>query len=933
MNQPKRILNKSRRKYSTSRLSSGSNGANEDGWYQTHPKANAKKNKNKKATSLLVDSDLDSLLSQSDDDDDKVVALGSSKKIKKPSKFAEKKTTGCWNNNDSSSDDDNVSVNQSSSSSESSDESIAGVKKKKKKKDKKKKQKAVDSAKSSNITNKQSKVQVSKPTSNVTKSKKKKIIVQKDMSEAETKANSVSIPEDITSIDQLQWYRIKLIQTEERTKERLQPCRVLSLGEAAKHSITGSSNSEKKVVIQYITFPNIDNGIYKTIDNDNNSLIPFGYKSRDNISTTFNDDYLQRYINQQSTKASGLEAEKLYIKRLFMYAANMERKAREDRKRDYQAYHDDDDDDSSSSSSSSGDENSDSSDDEEVVAKRKVAAAESRKVAFEVDSEDSDSDDESNDGMMDDLDVPYTQAITFDPDDLSIGGSDEEEEQSNEPIRPGDVIEYYSPIFVAGDARGLRQATVLSTDPNDDMPLVLSNGEGLPTNTKVKRTKVNEGGDLLDHSGIFRPIYRFKLSKRGTATAADGVAHEAARFTKIMQKNMSKLKEKAEADGFAPMDMINGGKWNVDTSKSKQSSKSKVSNRRKDDDSSSEDDGSSSSEDDKPRSKKAPISTSRPALNKENNGTESSDKEKQSEGSISSGSPLSDEDFSSIESVKAKGRKGKKLRDNHVDLSFMSDDDDNERYTSAKKSAKAIVRSTSKSTGLTFNTESSFESPTQSYSKDMPISKPKSTSVSKRRLKLDCFNPAYQSSNHEKKQSLSEKGSRRKKELPSSPSSSSSSSGSSISANSVKRNKSITSRRKLSASSDSVELISDTKRNIKPKATISKKRQSPLSSDDESSSDDSSDDNIPTKPRRTSKQLKRGQSSNSSMSSTNHNTKSKKTREPPTQERTDLGWTKSKIGWTKKDDPVGSKSPAFSIMKANNKNGKKSPGLGIMRVK
>ena len=76
MNQPKRILNKSRRKYSTSRLSSGSNGANEDGWYKTHLKAKAKKNK--KATSL-VDSDLDSLLSQSDDDDDKVVALGSKK--------------------------------------------------------------------------------------------------------------------------------------------------------------------------------------------------------------------------------------------------------------------------------------------------------------------------------------------------------------------------------------------------------------------------------------------------------------------------------------------------------------------------------------------------------------------------------------------------------------------------------------------------------------------------------------------------------------------------------------------------------------------------------------------------------------------------------------------------------------------------------------
>ena len=132
----------------------------------------------------------------------------------------------------------------------------------------------------------------------------------------------------ITSIDQLRWYRIKLIQTEQRTKERLQPCRVLSLGEAAKH--TTGKNSKRKAVIQYITFPNINNEIYKTIDNDNNSLIPFGYKSN-NGSTTFNDDYLQRYINQQSIKYSGLESEKLYMKRLFMYAANMERKARENR--------------------------------------------------------------------------------------------------------------------------------------------------------------------------------------------------------------------------------------------------------------------------------------------------------------------------------------------------------------------------------------------------------------------------------------------------------------------------------------------------------------------------------------------------------------------------------------------------------------------------
>jgi len=151
--------------------------------------------------------------------------------------------------------------------------------------------------------------------------------------------NRVSIPEDITSIDQLQWYRIKLIQTEQYTKERLQPCRVLSLGEAAKHyQYKWHNNLTNKVVIQYITFPNIDKGIYKTIDNNNNSFVPFGYRSN-NGSITFNDDYLQRYTNQQSTKYSGLESEKLYMKRLFMHAADMERKARENRKRDCQGSH------------------------------------------------------------------------------------------------------------------------------------------------------------------------------------------------------------------------------------------------------------------------------------------------------------------------------------------------------------------------------------------------------------------------------------------------------------------------------------------------------------------------------------------------------------------------------------------------------------------
>ena len=156
-------------------------------------------------------------------------------------------------------------------------------------------------------------------------------------------------------------------------------------------------------------------------------------------------------------------------------------------------------------------------------------------------------------------DVPYTQAINFDPEDFGTV-----KETSKEPIRRGDLIEYYSPIYVAGDARGLRQATVLAVDPKNEMPLVLSNGENIPNNTKLKRIKIMlETGDLVDHPGIFRPMHRFRLTKQGSATAADGIVIEASRFGRIMHKHISKLKEKAVADGFAPMDVIvniNGAK-------------------------------------------------------------------------------------------------------------------------------------------------------------------------------------------------------------------------------------------------------------------------------------------------------------------------------------------------------------------------------------
>mmetsp|Transcript_24935 Transcript_24935/g.60029 ORF Transcript_24935/g.60029 Transcript_24935/m.60029 type:complete len:991 (-) Transcript_24935:48-3020(-) len=374
---------------------------------------------------------------------------------------------------------------------------------------------------------------------------------------AETKVSRVAIPEDITTVEQLQWYRMRLLENEGRTRERLQPCRVLSPGEAVKYKrkMGIDSKNGKNTVIQYLTFPEIDDGIYKCIDKS--SLIPFGYTATDGISTTFNDDYLKRYVQQQSktTSPKNLEAIRLFMKRVFDYARETEMKSREQANKDLQGYYDD----------------TTSSDDEVDV-----ESLNHKRVQFEAvenTKDDDDDDDDESDNEADELDVPYTQAITFDPDDFGPV-----EEQSNEPIRPGDVIEYYSPIFVAGDARGLRQATVLSVDPNQEMPLVLNNGEVLPNTTTVKRIKVMSEGELVDHPGIFRSMHMFRLVKRGTATAADGIAMETARFGKIMQKNIAKMKEKAEADGFAPMDLLVNIKGANDDISEKPASITKLSN-------------------------------------------------------------------------------------------------------------------------------------------------------------------------------------------------------------------------------------------------------------------------------------------------------------------------------------------------------------------
>ena len=75
--------------------------------------------------------------------------------------------------------------------------------------------------------------------------------------------------------------------------------------------------------------------------------------------------------------------------------------------------------------------------------------------------------------------VKHTTTFTFIMSDDSSFASDDtiDREMYGEcpgELKPGDVIMYFSPVFVFGNKEGLRVAQVLCTEPKTESPLVLS---------------------------------------------------------------------------------------------------------------------------------------------------------------------------------------------------------------------------------------------------------------------------------------------------------------------------------------------------------------------------------------------------------------------------------------------------------------------------
>jgi len=145
------------------------------------------------------------------------------------------------------------------------------------------------------------------------------------------------------------------------------------------------------------------------------------------------------------------------------------------------------------------------------------------------------------------------------------GSSDDESftlsKHKSELIRCGDVISYYSPIFVFGNSRGLRRATILAVDPKADSVLKLSNGDILPKDTPVKRVEIMYRGKLRDYDeGKFKEIESYKLrkdlNKRGSNISE--VNEEVERLRHIVQRNQTQLKRKLQESGLGDCsDMMN----------------------------------------------------------------------------------------------------------------------------------------------------------------------------------------------------------------------------------------------------------------------------------------------------------------------------------------------------------------------------------------
>lgn len=160
-------------------------------------------------------------------------------------------------------------------------------------------------------------------------------------------------------------------------------------------------------------------------------------------------------------------------------------------------------------------------------------------------------------------DLLDSNSRTREEEDPESDGDDEEgsaPRRKKDVLRPGDLLEYYHHVYVAGDTRALRTGTVLSVDPRRDPVIVLDSGDHIPNDARVKRLKRMVRGKLQDCQQGFCQVTDFRLSKaalRGQEGLAAGLKKEMKRTGEIVKRNMDKLRDDLKKDEFAPFDMLN----------------------------------------------------------------------------------------------------------------------------------------------------------------------------------------------------------------------------------------------------------------------------------------------------------------------------------------------------------------------------------------
>ena len=175
---------------------------------------------------------------------------------------------------------------------------------------------------------------------------------------------------------------------------------------------------------------------------------------------------------------------------------------------------------------------------------------------------------------------PYSQDYNKMKYNSNEGNTDEEEDariygfatsstntatnKSRERLNPGDIVTYFSPMFTAGDKRGLRSAQILivrtnSSSKRDHLPrLTLSNDELLPSDTRVKRSYYldTKKKKLVAHpNGLFRAIDAFTVKEDAYLDVMDYgpdclLVKEKDRIGRVIEDAMESAKSKMKAEGM-----------------------------------------------------------------------------------------------------------------------------------------------------------------------------------------------------------------------------------------------------------------------------------------------------------------------------------------------------------------------------------------------